>query len=86
MTHGYIPQPLIKTTIVPNINKYKAANLSSCDNYESIAVANVMSEVFEHLLLLHCEQFLTKVVNPLLHAIGNNGIRFFSFWNSKENV
>ena len=24
--------------------------------------------------------------NPLLHAIRNNGIRFFSFWNSKENV
>ena len=26
------------------------------------------------------------VLNPLLHAIRNNGIRFFSFWNSKENV
>ena len=25
-------------------------------------------------------------VNPLLHAIRNYGIRFFSFWNSKENV
>ena len=25
-------------------------------------------------------------VNPLLHAIRNNGIRFFSFWNSKQNV
>ena len=25
-------------------------------------------------------------LNPLLHAIRNNGIRFFSFWNSKENV
>ena len=25
-------------------------------------------------------------INPLLHAIRNNGIRFFSFWNSKENV
>ena len=24
--------------------------------------------------------------NPLLHAIRNNGIIFFSFWNSKENV
>ena len=63
--HGYIPQPLIKTTIVPkfNIKTYKAANPSSCDNFEPIALGNVMSEVFEHLLLLHCEQFLTKVVN-----------------------
>ena len=63
--HGYIPQPLIKTTIVPKfkIKKNKAANLSICDNNEPIALANVISEVFEHLLLLHCEQFLIKVVN-----------------------
>ena len=60
--HGYITQPWIKTTIVPNIKK-KTANLSICDNYEPIALANVISKVFEHLLLLHCEQFLTKVVN-----------------------
>ena len=25
-------------------------------------------------------------INPLLHAIRNNDITFFSFWNSKENV
>ena len=29
---------------------------------------------------------LGSYINPLLHAIRNNGIRFFSFWNSKENV
>ena len=30
--------------------------------------------------------FLINILNPLLHAIRNNGIKFFSFWNSKENV
>ena len=30
--------------------------------------------------------FLPLCINPLLHAIRNNGIRFFSFWNNKENV
>ena len=29
---------------------------------------------------------LNEWFNPLLHAIRNNGITFFSFWNSKENV
>ena len=34
----------------------------------------------ENLIKVHA------LLNPLLHAIRNNGIRFFSFWNSKENV
>ena len=45
MSHGYIPQPLIETTIVPII-KNKAGNLSSGNNYRPIALANVMSKVF----------------------------------------
>ena len=32
------------------------------------------------------QEFNAYKNNPLLHAIRNNGIRFFSFWNSKENV
>ena len=37
MSHGYIPQPLIETTIVPIIKKNKAGNLSSGNNYRPIA-------------------------------------------------
>ena len=59
MSYGYIPQPLIETTIVPIIKKNKAGNLSSGNNYRAIALANVMSKVFESLILLRCEQFLT---------------------------
>ena len=58
MSQCYIPQPLIETTIVPII-KNKAGNLSSRNNYRPIALANVMSKVFESLILLRCEQFLT---------------------------
>ena len=35
VSHGYIPQPLIETNIVPII-KYKAGNLSSGNNYTPI--------------------------------------------------
>ena len=34
---------------------------------------------------LHSD-FMFVNINPLLHAIRNNGIRFFSIWNSKKNV
>ena len=34
----------------------------------------------------HTISHIGPLLNPLLHAIRNNGIRFFSFWNSKENV
>ena len=57
MSHGYIPQSLIETTIVPII-KNKAGDLSSSNNYRPIALANVISKVFESLILLRCEQFL----------------------------
>ena len=56
MSHGHIPQSLIRTTIVPII-KNKAGNLSSGNNYRPIALATVISKVFESLILLRCEQF-----------------------------
>ena len=62
MSHGYIPQSLIETTIVPII-KNKAGDLSSSNNYRPTALANVISKVFESLILLRCEQFLTTTDN-----------------------
>ena len=62
MSHGYIPQSLIETTILPII-KNKAGDLSSGNNYRPIALANVISKVFESLILLRCEQFLTTADN-----------------------
>ena len=62
LSHGYIPQSLIETTIVPII-KNKAGDLSSDNNYRPIALAKVISKVFESLILLRCEQFLTTADN-----------------------
>ena len=62
MSHGYIPQSLIETTILLII-KNKAGDFSSDNNYRPIAVANVISKVFESLILLRCAQFFTKADN-----------------------
>ena len=35
---------------------------------------------------LPTKHYFSDMLNPLLHAIRNNDIRIFSFWNSKENV
>ena len=53
---------MIETIIVPIIRK-KAGNLSSGNNYRPIALANVITKVFEFLILLRCEQFLTTADN-----------------------
>ena len=65
MSHGYVPQSLIETTIVPII-KNKAGDLSSGNNYRPIALANVISKVFESLILLRCVQFLTTAIINLV--------------------
>ena len=62
MSHGYISQSLIETTIIPLI-KNKAGDLSSGNKYRPIALANVISKVFESLILLRCEIFLTTADN-----------------------
>ena len=59
---------MIETTIVPII-KNKAGDLFSGNNYRPIALANVISKVFESLILLRCEQFLTTADNQF-HVCG----------------
>ena len=71
MTHCHISQPLIETTIVPIIRN-KAGDLSSGNNYRSMALANVISKVFESLNLLHCEQFLTTDDNQFGFKSGHS--------------
>ena len=62
MSHGYIPQSLNETTIVPII-KNKAGDLSIGNHYRPVTLANVISTVFESLILLRCEQVLTTADN-----------------------
>ena len=55
---------MIETKIV-KIIKNKAGDLSSGNNYRPIALANVISKVFESLILLRCKQFLTTAAKQL---------------------
>ena len=59
--------------------------------YAKITVSKKIVSKLSFILLYRSFIFIVTImpqipINPLLHAIRNNGIRFFSFWNSKENV
>ena len=42
---------------------YKCGNLCDSNNYRPIALANLMSELFESVILLKCETFLETCPN-----------------------
>ena len=46
LSHGYLPPAMIKTTIVP-IVKNKCGNISESNNYRPIALATIISKLFE---------------------------------------
>ena len=48
---------MMETTIVPII-KNKCGNLADSNNYRSIAIANIVSKLFESISLYKCEEFL----------------------------
>ena len=51
LSHGYLPSTLIKTTII-SIVENKSGNLSDSNNYRSIAIATITSNLLESVLLL----------------------------------
>ena len=61
-THSYMPSSMIETIIVP-IVKNKCRNLSDSNNYRPIALATIMSKLFESAILLKCEMFLDTCPN-----------------------
>ena len=56
LAHGYLPPAMIETTIVP-IVKNKSGNLSDSSNYRPIALATIISTMFESVLLLKCAEY-----------------------------
>ena len=59
LSHGYLPPALIKTLIVKN----KCGNISESNNYRPNALATIISRLFESVLLLKCEDYLSKCSN-----------------------
>ena len=62
LSHGYLPHAIIETTIVP-IVKNKCGNITDSNNYRPIALATIVSKLFESVLLLKCEYYLTTSAN-----------------------
>ena len=61
-THSYLSATMIETIIVP-IVKNKCGNLCDSNNYRPIALATLMSKLFESVILLKCETFLETCPN-----------------------
>ena len=62
LAHSYLPPALIETTIVTIVNN-KSGNLSDSSNYRIIALATIMSKMFESVLLLKCAEYLSTSDN-----------------------
>ena len=57
LIHGYLPSPMIDTIRVPVV-KNKAGDITDHNNYRPIALASIVSKVFELILLNRCEKYL----------------------------
>ena len=60
--HGFLPVGLMETVIVPII-KSARENISSKDNYRSIALTNTLSKIIEKLILARCSSLLQTTEN-----------------------
>ena len=56
--YGVMPQACIETTLVP-IYKNNKSNIHDKNNYRPIALATVISKLFEHFILQQISPFLT---------------------------
>ena len=57
LSHGFLPQSLLETTIVPVI-KNKCGSLTDSNNYRPIAIATITSKLLESVILMKCEEYL----------------------------
>ena len=61
-SHGHLPVPFMTTKIIPLV-KNRCADLTSISNYRPVAISNIVSKVFESVILNRCESFLDTTDN-----------------------
>ena len=62
MVHGVLPNSIMSVLLVP-VLKDKAGKLNSIDNYRPIALASILSKVFERILLMKLEMYVLTADN-----------------------
>ena len=62
LIHGFLPDAMMITIIAPII-KNKVGDLSDNNNYRPIALATILSKLFESLILSRVSTFLSTCVN-----------------------
>jgi hypothetical protein len=62
ITHGYLPQDMIKTILVP-IVKDKTGDVTDKGNYRPIAISTAVSKLFEDVLLKRLNDYMTTTDN-----------------------
>ena len=62
LIHGYLAGDFMKTILVPII-KNKTVDMQDKSNYRPIALATIMSKVFEIVILNRCKKFLSTSSN-----------------------
>ena len=62
LRHGFIPHACIDTVLVP-IVKNKNKNVQDINNYRPIALATVISKLFERFILYHNSSFMQTSSN-----------------------
>ena len=60
MVHGVLPNSIMSVLLVP-VLKDKAGKLNSIDNYRPIALASILSKVFERILLMKLEMYVLTI-------------------------
>ena len=77
LTHGYMPLDMIKTTIVP-VTKNKCGKLADSNNYRPIAIATIVSKLYESTILYKCEDFLkTYILKDFIDYYKQRGTTIF---------
>ncbi len=62
LLHGLLPQSMLTVLLVPVI-KDKTGKISNLENYRPIALANIISKVFEHILMDRLKEYLVTTDN-----------------------